>query len=156
MISKYTFADITVFQKVGGGEYINISDYDVAGVSNERRIFKSQSQYIIMLHSFSYERCLSLKSIYVCDITVDELVALAGINNHRFIEGFKNNEDILALMCARKIYRYNYGLISKKDEYTYDFCRIANVNVNELVGLDGYRYVKRHRPVFTKTFYKAC
>ncbi len=160
MISKYTFTDISVFSRVGFNEYVNISDYDITETTCERYTFKSCSQYVIMLHAFAYERYMLNKEVYICDVTAEELMTLAGVTNKRFIDGFGANEDILVLLCAKKIMDYKYGEIKRVSAKeclqlnTYNFCRMANVNVN--TSKSGYKYVKRHIPVLTKTFYKAC
>lgn len=155
LLPKYVFADITVFMRVEDGTYLNISDFSVYGEDNEKLRLNSDSQYVVMLCSFFYV-CIAKKEgqkPYVCDITLGELLELAGINDEVFPKRFKGiyegeNDDLLAMLCARKIMDYRWGKIVRGDGNTYGFYRQGYHKVNG-------KNRKRSFLVLKKAFYKA-
>lgn len=155
LLPKYVFTDITVFMQTESGIYLNLSDFIVHGKENEKIHLNSNSQYVIMLCSFFYI-CIAQKEgvqPYICDITFDELLELAGIHDKSFLKRFKGsygdtNEDLLAILCAKKIMDYRWGKVIKSDGNAYCFYRQGYHRVN---GKN-----RRHNSlVFKKTFYKA-
>lgn len=154
MLPKYTFADITVFMKTGeGNEYLNITDYSVLE-ENERLCFNSDSPYVIMFCSYFYNSYKKDgQKPYICDISFEELLDLAGIHDKGFLKRFDGasegaNEELLAILCARRILDYRYGRAVKGNKGTYSFFRQTSYKV------DGKS--RRHLSlVVEKQFYKA-
>ena len=154
LLPKYAFVDITVFMKTSEGDYLNLTDFDIASSENEKLRFESESQFIMMFHSFFYPM-LKKKGIqpYICDITIDELLALAGIRDKSFLSRFVNSDkemdyQLLSLHCARKIADYRLGKIAKTNEDTYEFYR------NGYSKTSG-KYKKEKNLICTKRFYQA-
>ena len=150
MLSKYNFTDISVFAKIKDTKYLNLTAFDMKE-QNEILDFRSDSEYVIMFHSFAYSRYADSKQVYICDITLDELLMLSGINDNRFIDRMEKDKDILAVMYARCILDYNFGKAIKKEgtETVYDFYRRIYIKKE-----DG----KAHRQrgfVLSKVFYKG-
>lgn len=124
LLSKYNFVDISIYMRVQTGEYVNITDYIVSD-DNEHISLKSDAKFVLTFCSFiKQER-------YACSITLTELLKLAGIHDTAFLRRFKDslkdgdNDELLAVLCAKKIVDYNYGKILRKDgnENTYSFHR---------------------------------
>lgn len=155
LLSRYVFTDITVFMRTSDGTYLNLTDFIVSGKENERLRLNSDSRYVIMLCSFFYV-CVARKEgakPYVCDITFDELLELAGIHDKSLLTRFNNshgdlNEDLLAILCAKKIVDYQYGKVVRGSGNTYGFYRQGYYK-------ESGKYRRSMFLVFEKPFYEA-
>lgn len=125
--ARYNFVDISIFLKVTGNEYVNLTDY-VFTSENERVILNNiDSEFVIMLCSFIK------KERYASEITVPELLTLADIKNRQFVKqiacGLDDDisQQMIATMCAKKIIDYAYGRCVRIDnnasKITYEFQR---------------------------------
>lgn len=154
MLPKYTFADITVFMKTENGEYLNITDYRILEEDNEKMHFNSNSRFVIMFCSFFYNSYKTQgQKPYICDITLKELENLAGIHDKSFLKRLNtsvdnDNEDLIAVLCARRILDYRYGKAVRADGNIYAFYRQCSYKVNG-------KNRKKKSLVFEKQFYEA-
>ena len=82
-----------------------------------------------MFCSYFYNAYKSKVACRVCDISLNGLLILAGIGDmsfiRRFDDGCDKNESLLAILCARKITNYNYGVAmqDKENPMIYRFYR---------------------------------
>jgi hypothetical protein len=150
LLKRYTFADITVFMNTGdSGQYLNLTDFEI---TQEKEIleFDSNSKYIMMFCSFmyhAYKRDCTREKPYICDVTIEELKLLAGIHDKNFIDrlrGCSDEDELLAVIFAKKIMNYKQGRITRLDETTYQFDRQA---------YNGKQKV--YKPVCNKIFYQG-
>lgn len=130
LLSKYNFVDLSVYMKTQTGEYLNLTEFVISD-DNEAIVLKSNSKFVIMLCSFIK------KDRYICDVTLSELLALSGIHDVAFLRRFKDssnngdNDELLAVLCAKKIVDYNYGKVIKKENEVYSFHRQAFAKIEE-------------------------
>lgn len=128
-MDKYVFSDITVYMQVRDGYYINLTDFSLECEDTEYLSFNGKGKYVIMLCSYMYAVNKKRgKENYACDITLEELIRLAGLGDEKIVMRFKSpsgemHEDVLALLCAKKVLDYNYGRVVVKDDNTYSFSR---------------------------------
>lgn len=147
-LSKYAYSDLTVFMRTGTNVYLNITDYSVTE-ENERVTLQSDSPFVIMFCSLFYTAFKRDIKPYICDISFDELLELAGVHDTTFIKRFgEADKDLLAMFCAREIVDYQRGKIVRDADTRYSFYRQAHVR-------EGDKYKKRKTVVFTKEFYEA-
>lgn len=136
LLPRYTFEDITVYMRTRKGDYANITDYTIADENNERLVIESNSDYVLMFCSYFYNSHKKKCIRRVCDVSIEDLLALAGIGDacfpKRFKDGCDDNIDLLSMLCARKITNYNYGtaIQSKENPTTYSFFRQGWHKVN--------------------------
>lgn len=128
LLPKYSFADITVFMKSNDSNYLNLTDFDISDEDNERLSLGSDSPYVLMFCSFIYYKCREKNDkLFACDVSIEDLMKLAGISDRnffkRFCSGEDGNEKLLAALCAKKILDYRYGRAVKEQQYTYSFFR---------------------------------
>lgn len=154
LLPKYSFSDITVYMRTKDGKYLNLTDYEIAFKENERTAYKSKSKFIIVFCSFFYNayKKRGIKP-HICDITLTELLELAGIHDERFAKKYDdvdNGEELLAMFCAKKIMNYRLGKIVKTNDKDklYAFYRQA-------YQADEGKNKKIKRLVFVKKFYEA-
>lgn len=127
-LSRYAFSDITVYMRNEKGTYTNLTDYTISD-DNESICIKSNSEYVLMFCSYFYNAYKSKVACRVCDISLNGLLVLAGIGDmsfiRRFDDGCDKNESLLAILCARKITNYNYGVAmqDKENPMIYRFYR---------------------------------
>lgn len=115
---RYSFYDIFIFKKTPKGyvDFTNFSFEDKFYLNPKAfHDFNSDSPYLVALW-FGYQYLIS-------PITIDELLLLAKIkDNSSFLNQFKStvsvemSNDIVALMCAKKIANYHYGYIALKSD----------------------------------------
>ena len=155
MLPQYRFTDITVFMNTNNkGEYLNITDYSFVEEENERLYFESDSPFIIMFCSFCYPSCRNKgETVYICDITLEELTSMAGVRDKAFLKRFSSSEgeshnELLAILCARRILDYRYGKVIKGEDNTYSFYRQASYKVDGKVR-------KKKSLICEKHFYQA-
>ncbi len=144
--SVYNFVDISVMQRVGINEYVNLTECALVE-KNQSVIIHSDYPLLLTFCAFAKQ------GLYIAPVTLKELLTLANIRNDNFIKQLytgvdkSDAEQIIAILCAKKILSYDYGKAMSKsntDEITYEFKR--------------QRFVegKRIYPVvLTKTFQKA-
>lgn len=144
-LEKHNFVDIAIYMRTGKNKYLNITDFCLSG-DNEYISLNTKSKYVLMFFPFLKQRC-------ICDVNINELMALAGIDQgfaHKFEKqiGDGDGEEYIALICAKKILNYQYGKAVRTGADTYAFYRQAWKQV------DGKR--KREYPLICeKKFYWA-
>lgn len=149
LLPRYVFADITVYMKVGKGEYLNLTDFAISEKENERVFLNSDSRYAIMFCSFFYLAHKNDTKPYICDISLNELLELSGIHDKTFLRRFDTNEECLAVLCAKKIMDYRYGKAVRGSGNIYRFYRRGYYSENG-------KYKKRSKVlIFEKRFYEA-
>lgn len=137
---KYNFSDISILYRMENGRYMNLSDFEF-GIMPENVILENQGRFLLALFTpFTAYRKL------VCPVVLSELLQLANIRNERFVIQAKTGtedegDNILALICAKKIMNYNRGKCILKETSDGMIC--------EFVRYDGYG---RKRTVLTKNF----
>lgn len=105
-LEKHNFVDIAIYMRTGKNKYLNITDFCLSG-DNEYISLNTKSKYVLMFFPFLKQRC-------ICDVNINELMALAGIDQgfvHKFEKQFGDGdgEEYIALICAKKILNYQYG-----------------------------------------------
>lgn len=141
---RYAFRDISVFVRMDNGLYSDMSGYFLT----EERIhtfISSEAPFVLAFCAFAKD------DLYISEATIEDLLALADITNPKFISQVRSGmesdlaDQILAMICANKVFNYAYGKCAcsavKNNEYTYQFTRQKWTNT------------KRHYPVvLEKTF----
>ncbi len=114
--SRYNFVDISIFLRVKGNEYVNLTDYTFTNENEQVILNDIDSEYAIMFCSFMK------KERYASEITVPELLTLADIKNQQFARqiacGIDDDisQQLIAIMCAKKIIDYAYGRCVRVDD----------------------------------------
>lgn len=108
---RYNFNDIYIFGKTADG-YISLSDYELS--YNYCVDFQSESRFLIGLPS--------VNEYYLAEITLDEILAIAGIaSTTNFICQCRNgvdeltSDELIAILCAKKILNTKHGKIELVD-----------------------------------------
>ena len=129
--SKYNFVDISVLMRTGSGNYLNLTDLSLSEQTKEVKL-NTESKFVITFCTFLYGLYeVTGQKKYVCDVTLEDLMGLAGIHNDSFVRRFKSNieadtaDELLATLCAKKIMDYSYGkcVLKKENGVQYDFYR---------------------------------
>lgn len=132
----YAFCDIYIFGKAVDG-YINLSDFEITQRTDDidKYKFESNEKYLIGLQS--------AQSFIIAPITIDEILTLANYSlETKFVSQCRSGiyaddaDALLAIMCAKKILNYQYGVVRKKDtknidgdeELLYSFFRRKHTN----------------------------
>lgn len=116
MENRYNFLDIYIFGRTVTGKYVSLSDWYLTNEPLSAVDIKSTSPFII---GFS---TLQNREYYVSEITLEELITLAGISSStNFVKQVKSGVEaeqaktILALLCSQKILNYPFGRCVKED-----------------------------------------
>lgn len=127
LLKKYNFVDIYIFGKADNGEYISLTDWYLCK-ENATLKFDTDSQFLVGFSTYQN------REYYVADISIDELIELAGLNpNTHFVSQMLNGVDdeqsnnLLAIYCSQKIVNYNNGRCCLVDNNTYAFKRRKNI-----------------------------
>ena len=139
---KYNFSDISVLYRMKNGTYMNLSDFEFGIVPESVVLEEQQSRYLLALftHCTANRNCL-------CPVTLPELLQLANVRNERFVIQTKTGtedegDNILALVCAKKILNYGRGKCILKEDNDGMLC--------EFMRYDGYG---KRRTVLVKKFH---
>lgn len=135
----YGYSDLTVYYRVGKNRYVNISESEIGEEDRFYRI-DADSEIVISIFGFFYKK----QKIMICETDIDELVRIAGVKFSHSPSLFKGSEDLLAVLCARKMIGYQYGSLKTVGNGVYNFCRKRrkDENGNNFVAL-----VKQFREV---------
>ena len=139
----YVYSDLTVYYRADNGKYVNISETEIGDSSRFYTIEKAEAKIVIAIFSFFYKK----QKVLICEAEIDELVKIAGVKFSHSPSLFKGSEDLLAVLCARKMIGYQYGTLKPVGENVYSFCRKRrkDENGNNFVAL-----TKRVREVAIK------
>lgn len=127
---RYKFVDISVLMRVNRNAYtdltlIELGDNDDYIYVNTKSVGKNPKFLLTFCTFIRKER-------YVAEITVNELLALAGIKDGRYPDRLLRDagEELTAAICARKIVGYKYGSAQQIKQtgkgYVYSFSRQEN------------------------------
>ena len=126
-ITKYTFEDIAIFQRIENNGYISISDFQTNLISEcEYLKYKSNADFLIVPFPFfeDYRKQNSIPT-KAFEADISDLVLLSGLGEW-FTNKFNDLEDVLAMFCAKKIIKYHYGKIECEQDSTYAFYRYTS------------------------------
>lgn len=138
---KYSFSDISVLYRMKDGAYINLTDFEFGIVPESVALEEQHSRYLLAL----FTPCTVSRNS-LCPVTIPELLQLANVRNERFVIQTRTGteeegDNILALVCAKKILNYGRGKCMLKET--------ADGMVCEFMRYDGYG---NRRTVLTKIF----
>lgn len=115
----YGYGDLTVYYRTDKGRYIDVSEQKIGGENHFYKIEEAEADIVIAIFGFFYKK----KKVLICEVGIDELVKIAGVKFSHSPSLFKGSEDLLAVLCARKMLGYQYGVLMPVGENIFDFCR---------------------------------
>lgn len=106
---KYNFSDISVLYRMNNGTYINLTDFEFGIVPEYIVLEERQSRFLLAL----FAPCTAGRNC-LCPVTLSEILQLANVRNERFVTQTRTGteaegDNILALVCAKKIMNYGRG-----------------------------------------------